>query len=98
MKKTITSIIGATLLVAAGAGASYAGEISTPIIFLGSGTQLVCVGSNVSTGPITMTVKIVGGVSDATQTCNLAANDRNGCQAFLNGQLGHCRISVSTLT
>ncbi len=28
----------------------------------------------------------------------LAANDRNGCQTFLNGQLGHCRITVTAQT
>ncbi len=71
MKTIFAATLGAALLVTAGSTSALAGKISTPIIFLGGGTQLVCVGSNVSTAAITMTVKIVGGISDASSTCTL---------------------------
>jgi hypothetical protein len=98
MKTKLASLIGAALLLACGTVASAAGTISTPIIFLGGGTQLVCVANNVSTVPVAVTVTIVGNTSNGATTCTLPVNDRAGCQAFLNGQSGHCRISVTTLT
>ncbi len=86
---------GAGMFLIAGAGSANAGVISTPIIFLGQGTQLICIGSNISAVPVTMTVKIIGQSTTVTQTCTLAASDTDGCQNFLNGQSGQCRISIA---
>jgi hypothetical protein len=102
MKTTLVALFGAALLLAGGARASSAGEISTPIMFLGDAFQLVCVANNVSDADLTVTVTIVGDTSDSTSTCTLSPTDevsvRTGCQTSLNGQLGHCRISVPGLT
>jgi hypothetical protein len=81
-------------------GPADAGTISTPIIFLGGGNQLVCIANNVSTQAITVTVRIVGFSGTSQETCNLPAGDNDGCQAFRNGDGGHCRITsvVDTAT
>ena len=76
-------------------GAAHAGTISTPIIFLGGGNQLVCIANNVSAQAITVTVTIIGITGNSTQTCALPAFDRNGCQSFRNNDSGHCRIAVT---
>jgi hypothetical protein len=78
--------------------AVHAGTLNTPIIFLGSGTQLVCIANNVTASPIAVVVRIVGQSTTTTQSCNLPAGDRNGCQAFKNGESGHCSITMSNLT
>jgi hypothetical protein len=98
MKTKLVSLFGVALLLAGGARSSSAGEISTPIMFPGNAFQLLCVANNVSNEDITVTVTIVGDTSNGTSTCTLKPTDRTGCQAFLNGQLGHCRISVTGLT
>jgi hypothetical protein len=75
-------------------GAAQAGSVKTPMIFLGSGTQLVCIANNVHTAAITVVVRIIGTTDTTTQTCTMAAGDRNGCQAFKNGQAGYCTITM----
>jgi hypothetical protein len=76
-----------------------AGTISTPILFLSNNTnQVVCVANNVTSGPITVTVRIIGLVSGgSTSTCTLPATDRAGCQLAFFGA-GQCRISNPSLT
>lgn len=77
---------------------AHAGSISTPILFLGSSNQTVCIASNVTAGTITVGVRIIGIVSGgASDTCTLPPNDRGGCEVFFNGA-GQCRISVANLT
>ena len=73
-------------------GIANAGTLSTPIIFLGGGNQLICIANNVSLQAITVTVRIVGFSGTSQQVCTLAAGDTNGCQAFRNNDAGHCRI------
>jgi hypothetical protein len=79
-------------------GAAHAGAINTPIIFLGSGTQLVCIANNVTASPVAVSVRIVGQSTTTTQNCTLPAGDRNGCQAFKNGESGHCTIIINNVT
>ena len=79
-------------------GSANAGSINTPIIFLGSGTQLVCIGNNVHNTPLTVTVRIVGLNTNSQQTCTLPVGDREGCQAFKNGESGRCQIIINGLT
>ena len=80
-------------------GAADAGSLFTPIIFAGSGNQVVCIANNIGTQSIKVTVRIVGLISGAisAQTCTLAAGDFGGCQVFRNNDGGHCQILVSTL-
>jgi hypothetical protein len=75
-----------------------AGSISTPILFLGSSTQTVCIANNVTGASVTVGVRIIGIVSGgASDTCTLPANDRGGCEVFFNGA-GQCRITMPNLT
>jgi hypothetical protein len=78
--------------------AVHAGSISTPIIFLGDSTQLVCIANNVTNASIAVTVRIIGQSTTTVNNCTLPVGDRNGCQAFKNGESGHCVIVMSNLT
>jgi hypothetical protein len=95
---TFRTIIASAAFALLFMSSSYAGQTFTPILFLGGGNQLICIANNVSGAPLTVRVKIVGINSDGQQVCALPASDRDGCQAFLNGQSGHCRIFVNNLT
>ena len=77
---------------------AQAGNITTPILFLGASNQLVCVANNVSTSTVTVNVTIVGATTSVTQTCTLHSGDRAGCQAFKNNDAGHCIIAVPSLS
>ena len=79
-------------------GAANAGMIFTPAIFLGGGTQIVCIATNTTGGVIHVTVRIVGVLGNATQTCALDPNDGGGCQVTRDNDAGYCRISVTGLT
>jgi len=94
----IVRIVVAGLSIALLPISAYAGSISTPIIFQGNSDQLVCIANNVSTSQITVTVRIKGFLSTATDTCVLPANDVDGCQVFLNNAAGQCRIIIAGLT
>jgi hypothetical protein len=78
-------------------GLAQAGSIQTPTIFSFGGDQVVCIANNASNQTITVRVKIfgTGGSGTATETCQLAPNDADGCQAFKNNAGGFCRISVT---
>jgi hypothetical protein len=80
-------------------GAAHAGSLFTPIIFAGSGNQIVCIANNVGTQTIKVTVRIIGLISGgvSSQSCSLAAGDHEGCQAFRNNDGGHCQITVTSL-
>ena len=92
------SIIAGLAFTLASAGVVNAGQIETPILFLGGTTQLVCVASNATSQSVTVTVSIIGNVGTSTDTCTLPASDRNGCQVFRNNESGRCRIAVTGLT
>lgn len=99
---SIFSALRAGAVVAAAAilqlAPANAGTISTPILFLGSSNQTVCIASNVTTASVTVRVAIIGIVSGgAAATCTLPSNDRAGCEAFFNGA-GQCRISIANIT
>jgi hypothetical protein len=96
MKTILPSLFGATLLLAGGAASVSAGTISTPILFSGGGNQHVCIANNVSSVPVTVRVTVLGNLGGSdVENCTLQPNDTNGCQAFLNDQAVHCRISVA---
>jgi hypothetical protein len=82
-------------------GAANAGSLFTPIIFgFGGGNgQVVCIANNIGTQQIRVTVRIVGLINGglSSQTCTLDPGDFGGCQAFRNGDGGHCQILVTTL-
>jgi hypothetical protein len=78
-------------------GAASAGTISTPMIFLGGGNQLICIASNVSSTATTVIVRIIGTTGVSAQTCALPAGDNDGCQAFRNNDAGRCTITVNNL-
>ncbi|HEX9906814.1 MAG TPA: hypothetical protein VGA77_17850 [Propylenella sp.] len=90
--KLCRAVIAAGAMLVLGAGAAGAGSISTPILFLGGTDQLLCVANNVSGSSIKVKVRIVGNATTSTQTCTLPAGDRDGCQGFLNGESGYCKI------
>jgi hypothetical protein len=77
-------------------GAASAGQIATPMLFLGGGNQLVCIANNVSAQAITVTVRIIGVSGDTTDTCALAAGDRDGCQVTRT-DAGWCRITAGNI-
>ena len=89
--------LAALVAVLAQFGMANAGTISTPMIFLGGGNQLVCIASNVSALPTTVTVRIIGTTGTSSQTCALPSGDNGGCQAFRNNDAGRCSISVTNL-
>ena len=99
MKLKLALLFGAAaLLLAGGARSSSAGVILTPIIFLGGGSQLVCVANSISPQSVAVAVTIVGNTSNGSSNCTVSSANRDGCQAFLTGQSGHCRISVASLS
>jgi hypothetical protein len=81
-------------------GLVHAGEIQTPTIFSFGGDQVVCIATNASNQPINVRVRIfgTGGSGTATETCEIARNDADGCQAFKNNSGGFCRITVTGMT
>jgi hypothetical protein len=79
-------------------GTANAGSIYTPALFKGGADQLVCIATNTTAATIHVTVKIIGVIGNATETCDLDPNDGGGCQAFRNNDAGYCRITVSSLT
>jgi hypothetical protein len=85
----------ATALVVAPLGAAQAGQIVTPVLFTGSGNQIICVANNITAATVNnVTVRIFGVLGNATETCNIAAHDGGGCQAFRNNDAGYCVISI----
>ena len=79
-------------------GLAQAGSISTPAIFQGGGNQIVCIATNATGAPITVTVRIFGVLGDTTDTCTIDPNDPGGCQVFRNNDAGFCRITVAALS
>lgn len=92
------SILASMVFTLLPLGVAQAGSVKTPMIFLGGGTQLVCIANNVHSAQVTVVVKIIGTVDNAQQSCVLPAGDRDGCQAFKNGQAGYCVISIAGMT
>lgn len=96
MKTFLPSLFVASLLLAGTTASVSAGTISTPILFSGGGNQHVCIANNVSSVPVQVTVTVLGNLGGSdVENCVLQPNDTNGCQAFLNNQAVHCRISVA---
>jgi hypothetical protein len=74
---------------------AQAGQIVTPILFQGSGNQVVCVANNVTAQTVNnVTVRIYGVIGNATETCNIPAHNADGCQVFRNNDAGYCVISI----
>ena len=92
------SILAGLAFTLASAGMVNAGQIETPMLFLGGSTQLICIATNATTQPVTVTVRIIGTIGTSVETCTLPANDRNGCQGFRNGEAGRCRIVVTGIS
>jgi hypothetical protein len=93
--KMLSTTLAATLISVFTVLPAQAGKIVTPMLFMGDTNQLVCVATNASSSTIKVKVKIIGNLGGVgTESCTLTANDTNGCQAFLNNNAGHCRISI----
>jgi hypothetical protein len=90
--------LAATAFALLSFGSANAGSINTPIIYQGGGDQLVCIANNVQNTAVTVTVRIVGLINNAQQTCTLPVGDREGCSTFKNNTSGHCQIIINGLT
>lgn len=90
-----SAIVGAIAMTLALAGSASAAVLSTPTLFAGGPSgQNVCVATNVGTGPVMVTVKMVTGFSGTTEeTCTLAPGDPFGCQNAAN-DLAFCQVTV----
>ena len=71
--RILYSICACAAVILALHGAARAGSISTPILFHGDGTQLVCIANNVSAQTQQVTVSIVSLSDTTTETCELPA-------------------------
>lgn len=99
MKTLSASLIAASLFSIAATIPAQAGKIVTPMLFMGGTNQLVCIATNATSSTINVKVKIIGNLGGVgTENCTLTANDTAGCQAFLNDNAGHCRISMDNNT
>jgi len=96
--QALRSMAAAGALISASVFTAGAGSISTPIIYLGDGNQLVCIANNVSSITVKVTVTIVGVTQSSSQTCTLHSGDRVGCPVFRNNDSGHCIIEVAALS
>ena len=93
--KMLSTAVAAALISAFTVLPAQAGKIVTPMLFMGGTNQLICIATNASNTTIIVKVNILGNLGGVgTETCTLTANDTNGCQAFLNNNAGHCRISI----
>ncbi|MGZ9124620.1 MAG: hypothetical protein ACXW48_16420 [Candidatus Binatia bacterium] len=95
--KFVQAVVFCSATLFAG-GLAQAGSIYTPAIFSGGGNQVVCIATNATGAPITVTVRIFGVLGDATDTCTIDPNDPGGCQVFRNNDAGFCRITVAALS
>lgn len=94
--KIVMTVAGLTLVQLQ---AAKAGSISTPILLQGAGNQIICIANNITAAAVNnVTVRIVGVNGNATENCDIAANDGSGCQAFRNNDAGYCVISIPGLT
>jgi hypothetical protein len=79
----------------AAADRSSAGTLTSPLIFLGSGDQNVCVAINVGKDPIEVTVEVAGELAQNQDTCTLNPFDPSStCQAFAADAV-FCRVSTN---
>jgi hypothetical protein len=94
MKALSKKLMTAMALTLGFNGAAFAGSVlSTPTLFQGS-AQNVCVATNVSNNPVTVTVKMVTLLSGVIQnTCTIPPGDPSGCQEAAN-DLAYCQVSV----
>jgi hypothetical protein len=94
--KTLGRTLTIGMFILTLSGVANAGQIATPVLFLGGANQVVCIANNVSNQTQQVTVSILGLIGGfATDTCTLDPGDAGGCQVSLNNDGGYCTIEAS---